>query len=140
MKAAGNCELKKDIRSERDVVWLASDCSDGELKAEHLALTLASNKLTVKFENAFDQAQGLRWLVPILSVCPSPSNLTLAPLEHVRKQPSARNIDKLREHRKWTKENPHDDATAKAGAIREPAECCPNYSWRTQHDTDASTS
>ena len=63
------CELKQHHGNEHFWVWLAADCFDGELKAEHLALTFfASEKSAVTFENAVDGAKGLRWPLPTLSV------------------------------------------------------------------------
>ena len=68
MKIVGNfyvvdvapyCELKPNAGSEKSWVWLASDCSDGEPKAEQLALRFASKELAVKFKDAFEEAKVL---------------------------------------------------------------------------------
>ena len=53
---------------------------------------------------------------------------------HVRKWPHARNHGKLRQSRKWTSENPQNDAAEKTSAIREPMVYCANHSRRIQDD------
>ena len=56
------------------------------------------------------------------------------------KQAHVRTHDKLGQSRKWTLENPQLDAFAQRQAqFGEPVDCCSNYSWRIQHDTNSST-
>ena len=56
---ASYCELKPNAGSEKSWVWLASDCSDGEPKAEQLALKFATKELALKFKDAFEEAKVL---------------------------------------------------------------------------------
>jgi len=51
------CDPKPNADSEKCLVWMAQDCSDGELHVERLALKFGSAELAAQFKEAFLQAR-----------------------------------------------------------------------------------